>query len=81
MSKIPFSELFWEFIARVFILLPLPLLFFFVLSLVLFLTAPKGSDKRKKRKTWFIVVSIIAGIMLLIWIAIVAYFTLSIARM
>ena len=81
MSKTPISELFWEFIARLFIILPVPLLFFFLLSLVLFLTAPKGSDKRKKRRTWFIVVSIIAGIMLVIWLAIVAFFTLSIARM
>ena len=81
MSNTPVSELFWEFIARLFIILPVPLLFFFLLSLALFLTAPKGSDKRKKRRTWFIVVSIIAGIMLLIWIAIVAFFTLSIARM
>ena len=81
MSKTPISELFWEFIARVFILLPVPLLFFFILSLVLFLAAPKGSDKRKKRKVWFIAVSVIAGIMLLIWIAVVAFFTLSIAGM
>ena len=81
MSNTPVSELFWEFIARLFIILPVPLLFFFLLSLALFLTAPKGSDKRKKRRTWFIVVSIIAGIMLLIWIAIAAFFTLSIARM
>ena len=54
-----FSEYLLEFIVRVFIILPAPLLVFFVLSLVLFLTAPKGSEKRRKRKTWFIIVSVV----------------------
>ena len=81
MSSTSFSEFLLEFIVRVFIILPAPLLVFFILSLVLFLTAPKGSEKRKKRKTWFIVVSIVAGIMFLIWFAIMTFFVLALSHM
>ena len=81
MSKTPISELFWEFIVRLFIILPVPLLIIFAISLILFLTAPKGSDKRKKRKTWFIVISVIAGVMFLIWFAVVAFFVMALSHM
>ena len=76
-----FSEYLLEFIVRVFIILPAPLLVFFVLSLVLFLTSPKGSEKRRKRKTWFIIVSVVAGVMFLIWFAIMAFFVLALSHM
>ena len=76
-----FSELLLEFIVRVFLILPVPLLLFFVLSLVLFLTAPKGSEKRAKRKTWFIIVTVVSGIMFLIWFAIMAFFVLALSHM
>ena len=81
MSSTSISELLLEFIVRVFIILPAPLLVFFVLSLVLFLTAPKGSEKRRKRKTWFIIVTVVGGVMFLIWFAIMAFFVLALSHM
>ena len=77
----PFSELLLEFIVQVFLILPAPLLLFFVISLVVFLTAPKGSEKRRKRKTWFIVTSVICGVLFLIWFAIIAFFVLALSHM
>ena len=81
MSSTSISELLLEFIVRVFIILPAPLLVFFVLSLVLFLTAPKDSEKRRKRKTWFIIVTVVGGVMFLIWFAIMAFFVLALSHM
>ena len=81
MSSTSFSEFLMELIVRVFIILPAPLLVFFVLSLVLFLIAPKGSEKRKKRKTWFIIVTVVGGIMFLIWLVIVGFFVMALSHM
>ncbi len=81
MSNLSISELFYEFIVRLFIILPVPLLIFFIASLVLFLQSPKGSEKRRKRKIWFIVISITAGIMFLIWLFVAVSFVLALSHM
>lgn len=77
----PFSELLLEFIVQVFIILPAPLLVIFAVCLILFLTAPKGSEKRQKRKTWFIVISVFCAVLFLIWFAIMAFFVLALSHM
>ncbi len=61
-----------RFLMQVFILLPVFLVAFFILTLVLYKRAPLDSELRRKRLFWFRLVCIAGGIMLLIWLAIMA---------
>lgn len=62
-----------RFLMQVFILLPVFLLFFFILTLVrykrsVYLT----SEERKKRRFWFRLVCIVGGTMFLLWLVFMA---------
>ncbi len=60
---------FGRFLMQIFILLPVFLAVFFVLTLVLYKRAPVDSALRRKRRSWFRFVCIAGGIALLIWLA------------
>ena len=42
-----------RFLMQVFVLLPVFLIAFFILTLVLFRRAPEGSELRRRRRFWF----------------------------
>ena len=56
-----------RFLMQVFVLLPVFLIAFFILTLVLYRRAPLDSELRRKRRLWFRLVCIAGGVMLLIW--------------
>ena len=68
-----------RFLMQVFILLPVFLVGFFVLTLVLYKHAPKGSEESRKRRFWFWFVCIAGGLMLLIWLAFMAFLFYAVA--
>ena len=63
-----------RFLIQVFVLLPVFLIAFFILTLVLFRRAPEGSELRRRRLFWFRLVCIAGGIMLLCWLAVMVVF-------
>ena len=67
-----------RFLMQVFILLPVFLIAFFILTLVLFRRAPEGSELRRRRRFWFRLVCIAGGIMFLLWLAFMVTFFLFI---
>ena len=61
-----------RFLMQVFILLPVFLIIFFILTLVLYKRAPEGSELRRKRRFWFRLVCIVGGTMFLLWLVFMA---------
>ena len=78
-----FQETVGLFLLRIFIFLPLYLLFFFIFTFVRYRRSLYLSDElRKKRRFWFLFVCIAGGIAFLIWLAVVAFiFTIGDAPM
>ncbi len=73
-----FQDAVGTFLIQVFMLLPIIVIPLFLLALILFLSAPKGSPKRRTRRIWFIIVTAVCVIALLTWIAVIAYMTYAI---
>ena len=70
-----FQETIGRFLILIFIFLPLFLLFFFLLTLVRYCRSKfLSSEVRRKRRFWFLFVSVAGGIAFLIWLAIVIFF-------
>jgi len=65
----------------IFLGLPILSLILFLVSLVRFLSAPKGSEVRKNRKGVLIASAIIAGVLISIVVSIIILFMMSIANM
>lgn len=75
-----FQETIGRFLMLIFIFLPLFLLFFFILTLVRYNRAKYLSGEvRRKRRFWFLFVSIAGGIAFLIWLAIVIFFFITVS--
>ena len=69
------QQKFLWFLIQIFILLPLFLLFFFILTLVRYKRSVHlSSEVRKKRRFWFLFVCIAGGIAFLIWLTVVILF-------
>ena len=75
-----FQETIGWLLMLIFIFLPLFLLFFFILTLVRYNRSKFLSDEvRRKRRFWFLFVSIAGGIAFLIWLAIVIFFFITVS--
>ena len=71
-----------RFLMQIFILLPVFLLFFFILTLVRYKrSAYLTSEERKKRRFWFLFVCIVGGTMFLIWLTAVILFCVALSYM
>ena len=63
-----------RFLMQIFILLPVFLIGFFILTFSLYKRAPADSELRRKRLFLFRLVCIVGGIMFLIWLAFMVFF-------